>query len=226
VGLALPAGELAETVSYLCRHGDRHAGYIGIRVADVDISPGIEIPYPAALVADGRTPGRIVDQGVMVTGVIPGEPAFRAGLQPGDLLFSIGGLAINSAGQLQQIVRNKQPGSRLSPLDHFQHGVWKWRPASFSAFGRPADRLHAGRSDVYFTGIDNLVRIRRRAFNGTALALLDLFELELEFFSTTSFDFHCFGFGFKSDSGCFDLVGTIDDRLFLGFEFSFFVDNS
>jgi len=113
VGLALPASELAETVRYLCRHGDRHAGYIGIRIADVDISPGIEIPYPAALVTGGRTPGRIVDQGVMVTGVIPGEPAFEAGLQPGDLLFSINGLAINSATHLQEVVRSQPPGSRL-----------------------------------------------------------------------------------------------------------------
>jgi S1-C subfamily serine protease len=112
-GLALAANELTATVDYLAHNGDRYAGYIGIRISDVDITRGIEINYPPALVAQSPTPGRIVDQGVMVTSVIPGSPAAKAGLQPGDLLFSINGVAVNSAARLQHLVRDNSPGSVL-----------------------------------------------------------------------------------------------------------------
>ncbi len=113
VGLAVPAAEIPEIITHLLRHGSRYAGYIGVRVADFELAPGIELDYPAALVSTGPTPGRIIDRGILVTAVAPGSPAARAGLQPGDLLFSINGTAVASAAQLQFIVRDNLPGTRL-----------------------------------------------------------------------------------------------------------------
>ncbi len=113
VGLAVPASEIPEAVAHLVAQGDRYAGYVGVQIADIDVSPGLEIRYPASLVESGRTPGRIIDRGVLVTSVTAGSPAARAGLSPGDLLFAVNGVAVGSAGELRSLVRNNPPGTRV-----------------------------------------------------------------------------------------------------------------
>ena len=114
VGLAVPAAELGGIVNYLVRHGDRVAGWIGVSVADIEITPGVRINYPAALATDGRRRGRVIDRGVMVTRIIPGSPAAQIGLRTGDLLFTIGDHDIASAHELQERVSRSRPGALLT----------------------------------------------------------------------------------------------------------------
>ncbi len=111
VGLAVPAAKISGVVSYITQNGDRHAGWIGVRVADIEISPAIEMTHPTSLVAAGSGQGRLIEHGVLVTNVVPGSPAARAGLQMGDLLFLLDGSTLQSALQLQNHVRNQPPGS-------------------------------------------------------------------------------------------------------------------
>ncbi len=113
VGLAVAASDLPEIVNWLDHHGDRVAGYAGITVTDIEITPGIEIGAPVSLVSEGRSHGRVVERGVMVTSVVPNSPAARAGLGQGDLLFSINGLDIQSALDMREMVRSSRPGTLM-----------------------------------------------------------------------------------------------------------------
>lgn len=54
------------------------------------------------------------DDGVVVTGVVPGGPAERAGLQRGDLILSVDGQPVASLRELYTQVWRKGPGEPLS----------------------------------------------------------------------------------------------------------------
>lgn len=113
VGLAVPAANVAAVVEHLLKLGDRPAGYVGVRSADIEIFPGIEIT-PAGLTAvSGGQAGWVVNRGIVVTEVMPTSPAARAGLRQGDLLYSVDGRSISAAVDLMHFVRQAVPGTRV-----------------------------------------------------------------------------------------------------------------
>jgi serine protease Do len=48
--------------------------------------------------------------GALIAAVSPGSPAFRAGLQPGDVITSVNGAAVTNPGDLASDIANVQPG--------------------------------------------------------------------------------------------------------------------
>ncbi len=83
-------------------------GWLGLeyrqRSADDDSSAGPR---------DGR--------GVVVVRVFQGSPAEKAGLKPGDILYSAGGTVINGRNKLAEIVGNTPPGTQLN-ISIYRHG--------------------------------------------------------------------------------------------------------
>ena len=72
---------------------------------------------------EGRPPGprawlgfypQGYDGGVVLTGVVPGGPADRAGLARGDLILSVDGAPVSSLRELYRTVWKKVPGQSLS----------------------------------------------------------------------------------------------------------------
>jgi serine protease Do len=55
-----------------------------------------------------------VDQGLLVTSVDPGSPAERAGLQPYDVILSIGGQRVTDAGSAGALLRSFLPGETVA----------------------------------------------------------------------------------------------------------------
>jgi S1-C subfamily serine protease len=53
------------------------------------------------------------DDGVQVSGVVPGSPADGAGLQRGDLLVSVDGHPVQTLRQLYRALRRRAPGERV-----------------------------------------------------------------------------------------------------------------
>jgi len=108
--VAVPAYQLPQVVDYVCRYGDRHAGYIGVSTADIEIVPPIELSSPIQFAGGAGRAAAAISQGAVTTFIVPGSPAASAGLQKGDLIIGYDNQRLTSAGQLATLVRRSAPG--------------------------------------------------------------------------------------------------------------------
>lgn len=100
MGFAIPSQIAQPVVASLIKFGKVSHGYIGIGITDVT-------PENAKFF-DASNPN-----GAVVTQVEPGSPGSKAGLQIGDVITEIDGRKVTSAGELQAVVGEKQPGTTL-----------------------------------------------------------------------------------------------------------------
>lgn len=122
VALAVPAYQVPSIVASLRTHGDRQAGYIGVTTTDIEITPPMEISSPFTLASAGSSAPNTIDQGILVTSIVPGSPADLGGLQKGDLILAVNGRRINSALELSGMVRQTNPGV-VFDLSFVRHGA-------------------------------------------------------------------------------------------------------
>jgi serine protease Do len=90
-GFSIPSQLARLVIDRLRRDGRYDRGFIGVHVRAVD-SESI------------RKYGLTRSQGSVVESVLPGSPAEKAGLQPGDLVFGINGRLVNSTYLLQEAI--------------------------------------------------------------------------------------------------------------------------
>jgi len=101
MGFAIPTQIVRPTVEALIRDGKVRHGRIGIGIADVT-------PENAKFFGDTAAMGGVVTQ------VENDSPGARAGLQIGDVITEIDGRKVNDAGELQVLVGQKQPGTKVT----------------------------------------------------------------------------------------------------------------
>ncbi len=111
--VAIPAFKLPMIVDHLLVRGDRYSGFAGITSQEIEISPGLPVPYPAVIPASTGRRMDLIERGVVITSVVPGSPAALAGLMTGDLIFAVDQMPVNSATGLASLVRQSTPGTRL-----------------------------------------------------------------------------------------------------------------
>lgn len=85
---------------------------IGVLLGQLDRHLANAFGVPAEAARAGGRPRRAV----VVTGVVPGEPADRAGLKPGDLLLSIHGRPCSLVAEAVAVLRQLAPGTRVSAV--------------------------------------------------------------------------------------------------------------
>src|ERR1700752_333265 len=100
MGFAIPSQIVRPTVETLIRDGKVSHGHIGIGIADVT-------PENAKFFDNSTTGG-------VVTQVDPDSPGARAGLQIGDVITEIDGQKVSDAGELQVLVGQKKPGTKIT----------------------------------------------------------------------------------------------------------------
>src|SRR3984957_8130728 len=100
MGFAIPAQIVRPTVEALIRDGKVSHGRIGIGVADVT-------PENAKFFDESNPSGAVVTQ------VEPDSPGSKAGLEIGDVVTAINGNKISDAAELQVIVGQNTPGTKL-----------------------------------------------------------------------------------------------------------------
>ena len=108
IGFAIPA-EIAEPIVAQLRDGvEIERGYLGVQIQpvteDVAASLGLER-----------------NRGEFVQSVQPGQPAERAGLQPGDIVLSVNNRAVTPETTLSYLVANIAPGTTI-PLVVYRDG--------------------------------------------------------------------------------------------------------
>lgn len=121
MGFAIPSQIVRPTVETLIRDGKVSHGHIGIGISDVT-------PENAKFFADSTATGSVVTQ------VDPDSPGAKAGLQIGDVITAIDGHKVNDAGELQVIVGEKQPGSKIE-LSVLRDGKTLTVPLTLEALG-------------------------------------------------------------------------------------------
>jgi len=101
IGFAIPVDMAKDVANQLMSKGSIKHPYVGIQMADLTD----QIDKALGLKAGSR--------GVVVAQVVDGSPAQNAGLQAGDIIRKVDNLDVNSAKDVQQIVRKHLPGDSL-----------------------------------------------------------------------------------------------------------------
>ncbi|MFZ5615979.1 MAG: Do family serine endopeptidase [Pseudomonadota bacterium] len=99
IGFAIPAKVAKETVAQLISNGSVTRGWLGVSIQPVTTE------IAAAL-------GRKETKGALVAEVLEGTPAFKAGLESGDLILKLNGAAIDSPRDLTRQVSALPPGEK------------------------------------------------------------------------------------------------------------------
>lgn len=99
---AVPVTLVQKVMEDLVKHGQVQRALLGISIIDLN-----------ANIAKEKGIKDFV-HGIYVGGVNPGSAADKAGLKEGDVITHIGGVEVNSASALQEIVARNRPGDRIS----------------------------------------------------------------------------------------------------------------
>jgi serine protease Do len=129
MGFAIPAQIVRPTVEALIRDGKVSHGRIGIGVADVT-------PENAKFFDESNPSGAVVTQ------VEPDSPGSKAGLEIGDVVTAINGNKISDAAELQVIVGQNTPGTKLE-LTVLRDGKTETVPVTLTALGKGPNEASA-----------------------------------------------------------------------------------
>ena len=100
IGFAIPVNMVRGVLSDIIAHGRVIRGWIGIVPEDITDEQGAQL---------GLAQG-----GVLIANLYVGSPAQEAGLQPGDLIQTIGGTALHSAQDALARIAGEKPGATLA----------------------------------------------------------------------------------------------------------------
>jgi serine protease Do len=131
IGFAVPIDLAKSLLPQLREKGKVTRGYLGVQVADLtpDLAQAFGLP------ADTK--------GALVQNVVPRGPAAKGGVQAGDLIVSLNGKPVESAGQLTRSVALVPPGDQVN-LAVLRKGGEK-KQLSFKVAQRPDDEGVAAR---------------------------------------------------------------------------------
>jgi serine protease Do len=99
LGFAMPQHIAQPVVESLLESGYVRRGYLGVAM-----EPARRMGLAASLA------GGDIDSGVFLSGVLPGFPADRAGLRPGDRVLAIDGASVESSDDVFRLVGTRAPG--------------------------------------------------------------------------------------------------------------------
>jgi serine protease Do len=126
IGFAIPIDALRNVLDQLRTNGHVTRGKLGLAFQPVtaDLAQALGLPGP---------------KGAVVAALEPGGPAARAGLQPGDVILSVGTTSIAHAEELPRAVARNAPGTKL-PVKYVRGGQTKDTVATLSALDDEPDR--------------------------------------------------------------------------------------
>jgi serine protease Do len=130
IGFAIPASVADQVTQQLIAKGKITRGYIGATIESLSDD----------LAASWGLEGR---KGAQVTDLVPGGPAQRAGLQPGDVVVAVNGVPVKSNTEMTREVAKAQAGDVIH-LDVFRAG--KERTVDVTSGTRPSEEQLAQNS--------------------------------------------------------------------------------
>lgn len=102
IGFAIPINMAESSLKQILKHGEVKRGQIGVSIQD--ITPDLRKAF-------GLENGQ---QGVLITDVLDGTPAEKAGLKAGDVIVDVDGANTSSSGQLRSQIGIKSVGEKIT----------------------------------------------------------------------------------------------------------------
>jgi len=100
IGFAIPSNMVKSVAEQLVKYGKVERGILGVVAQDITPSLADAMNLKTA-------------KGAMVTTVIPGSPADKAGVKVADVIFSLDGKTIHSSEQLRDSLGLMRPGTQI-----------------------------------------------------------------------------------------------------------------
>lgn len=100
IGFAIPSNMADRVITELKSNKKVSRGWIGVNIQRIDENTAKALGLKEA-------------KGALLGGVMPGEPADKAGLQAGDVVISVDGQDIADSDGLLQAISGKKPGSKV-----------------------------------------------------------------------------------------------------------------
>ena len=139
LGFAIPSNVVLNIFDQIRTEGHVHRGQIGVflRTINPGLVEGLHLP---------------VNRGALVEDVVPGSPADKAGLKPGDIITSAGGKPVDNVRQFTQVLYSYKIG-QMADIGVLHNGqeAKLWVPV----MERPDDPM---RFADLVAGPDNLIR--------------------------------------------------------------------
>ena len=109
IGFAIPVNTAMRIVDDLLRYGEVRPAWVGVSVQTLPRSTAEQLGYQGG-------------SGVLVTDVFPQSPAAVNGIQPSDIIISIGDQKIKSPALYKRVISRYTPNSSLK-IELFHHGA-------------------------------------------------------------------------------------------------------
>ena len=101
IGFAIPSDMVKRVVTQLIAGGKVVRGYLGVAAQEIS---------PQMAQALGLPPGDPTTDGALVAAISPNSPAFRAGLQPMDVITKVNGAIVTNPSDLAADIADVDPG--------------------------------------------------------------------------------------------------------------------
>jgi serine protease DegQ len=105
IGFAIPVSTAKQVMEGIVKDGQVTRGWIGVEPQD--LSPELAVTFG---IKNSKQNGEGL-QGVIITGVLQGAPAAKAGIMPGDIIVSIGAKPVHNVSELLTQVAMLKPGN-------------------------------------------------------------------------------------------------------------------
>jgi serine protease DegQ len=105
IGFAIPVSTAKQVLEGIMKDGQVTRGWIGVEPQD--LSPELAVTFG---IKNSTKNGEAL-QGVIITGVLQGAPASKAGIVPGDIIVSIAGKPVRNVSELLTQVSMIKPGN-------------------------------------------------------------------------------------------------------------------
>lgn len=99
LGFAVPSSLARDIIGQLRSGQQVRRGWLGVTIQDMDDNTS-------------KALGLTEPQGALVADTIPGEPADRAGIKPGDVILALDGKPVEDTGELLRDIASVQPGKQ------------------------------------------------------------------------------------------------------------------
>ena len=108
IGFAIPSSMIVNIKNQIVQHGHVRRGQLGIEIQDL---------MPESIKTYRLTNGR----GALISAVVLGSPAERAGIRKGDVITGINGAVVANSSNLKSIIGNLPMGSRVN-VEYMRNG--------------------------------------------------------------------------------------------------------